>query len=421
VDNDLLESAVSVEEGSARVAGLLRELAQSKRIGRPIATQLFDLLFCEGCIDGPALTGDQTLYDRKKAVVSYIKRSKVCMDPERWADAHADYLDLDMAKKFSPSHYHEQPVPEEEIRAILARTGKFQASDELNCRACGYESCRDKAIAVYHGIAEVDMCLPYMISRLEQSIVDLKESQNRLVQAEKLASMGQMAAGIAHELNNPLGVVLMYSHLLMGQLKTEINEHSLEDVERIVHEAERARTIVQGILNFSRENRLELQSTDINDLVREAAQDLASVNLYAKIHIELELDDKLKARKVDPSQLRQVLDNLLKNAVEAMADGGTITIRTEQLDAETRISVKDSGPGIPEGILPHLFTPFHTTKRIGKGTGLGLAVCYGIIKMHSGTIRAFNQPGGGACFEILLPAAASDEGTGSGREAHADG
>jgi C4-dicarboxylate-specific signal transduction histidine kinase len=238
-------------------------------------------------------------------------------------------------------------VPEDEIRAILARTGKRQASDELNCRACGYESCRDKAIAVYHGIAEVDMCLPYMISRLETSIIDLKESQTRLIQAEKLASMGQMAAGIAHELNNPLGVVLMYSHLLMGQIKTNLDEHSLEDVERIVHEAERARSIVQGILNFSRENRLELQSTDINDLIRQAARDAASMELAATISIELGLDDSLKAQNVDPSQLRQVLDNLLKNAVEAIVDGGTIRIESERLESEFRISVSDNGPGIP--------------------------------------------------------------------------
>jgi signal transduction histidine kinase/iron only hydrogenase large subunit-like protein len=404
VDNDLLESAVSVEEGSTRVASLLRELAHSKRTGRPVATQLFDLLFCEGCIDGPALNNDQTLYDRKKAIVSYIKAGQVDTNLQHWAQEHSGYLDLDLSKTFTPSQCLEEAVPEEEIRAILARTGKYQVSDELNCRACGYASCRDKAIAVYHGIAEVDMCLPYMISRLETSITDLKESQNRLIQAEKLASMGQMAAGIAHELNNPLGVVLMYSHLLMDQIKSNFNEHSLEDVERIVHEAERARTIVQGILNFSRENRLELQPTDINELIRQAAQDIASVNLYARIHFELGLDNKLKARKVDPSQLRQVFDNLLKNAVEATADGGTITIETEQMESEARISVHDSGPGIPEEVLPHLFTPFHTTKRIGKGTGLGLAVCYGIIKMHSGSIRAFNKPDGGACFEIMLPA-----------------
>ena len=404
VNNDLLESAVSVEEGSGRVANLLRELAHSKRRGRPIATQLFDLLFCEGCIDGPALNNDQPLYDRKKAIVSYIKSGQVCADLALWAEEHAEYLSLDLSKKFTPSPCREETVPEEEIEAILARTGKFQPSDELNCRACGYESCREKAIAVYHGIAEVDMCLPYMISRLETSIADLKDSQNRLIQAEKLASMGQMAAGIAHELNNPLGVVLMYSHLLMDQIKSRFDEHSLEDVERIVHEAERARTIVQGILNFSRENRLELQLTDINELIRQAAQDIASANLYARIHFDLGLDNKLEARKVDPSQLRQVLDNLLKNAVEAMVNGGTISIDTEQMDTETRISISDSGPGIPEEILPNLFTPFHTTKGMGKGTGLGLAVCYGIIKMHCGSIRAYNKPEGGACFEIVLPA-----------------
>ena len=204
VDNDLLESAVSVEEGSGRVADLLRELAQSKRNGRPVATQLFDLLFCEGCIDGPALANDLTLYDRKKAIVSYIKDGQVTTNLQHWAQEHAEFLDLDLSKEFTPSQCLELTVPEEEIRAILARTGKFQASDELNCRACGYESCRGKAIAVYRGIAEVDMCLPYMISRLEQSIVDLKESQNRLVQAEKLASMGQMAAGIVLPTNSTI-------------------------------------------------------------------------------------------------------------------------------------------------------------------------------------------------------------------------
>jgi signal transduction histidine kinase len=420
VDNDLLESAVSVEEGSGRVAGLLRELAHSTRCSRPVATQLFDLLFCEGCIDGPALAKDLTLYDRKKAIVSYIKAGQASTDLARWAEEHAEFLDLDLSKAFTPSPLHEQLVPEEEIRAILARTGKLQASDELNCRACGYESCRDKAIAVYHGIAEVDMCLPYMISRLEQSIIDLKESQHRLIQAEKLASMGQMAAGIAHELNNPLGVVLMYSHLLMGQIKTTFDEHSLEDVQRIVHEAERARNIVQGILNFSRENRLELQATDINELIRQAACDIAAVDLAVKIQFDLGLDDKLKVQHVDPSQLRQVVDNLLKNAVEAMVDGGVITIETEQLATDIKIRVSDSGPGIPEEILPHLFTPFHTTKRIGKGTGLGLAVCYGIIKMHSGSIQAFNRPAGGACFEIVLPADLGDEESCTGRDSHGD-
>ncbi len=403
VDNDLLDSPVSVEEGSGRVADLLLELAASVRDGRPVATRLFDLLFCEGCIGGPAVSNDLTIYDRKKNIVSYIKRGTVINDPELWAEQHAEYLDLDLSKSFTPLARNEQLVPDEEIRAILARTGKLEPEDELNCRACGYESCRDKAVAVYRGIAEVEMCLPYLISRLEEAIEDLKESQSRLIQAEKLASMGQMAAGIAHELNNPLGIVLMYSHLLMTQLEEERDGRSLEDVERIVREAERARVIVQGILNFARENRLELQETDINALIREAARTAASLDPARRVQVDLSLDERVGARKVDPSQLRQVLDNLLKNAVEAMPDGGGISIETLKQDGEIRIRVADTGPGIPEKMLAHLFTPFHTTKGVGKGTGLGLSVCYGIIKMHGGSIQAANRPDGGALFEITLP------------------
>ncbi len=403
IDDDLLESPVIVEEGSGRVTSLLLELTSSVRNNRPVPTKLFDLLFCEGCVGGPALPNNLSLYERKRNIISYARRAGISDNPDSWAHQHVGYLDLDLSKSFSPVARSERPVAEEDIRAILARTGKLEQKDELNCRACGYDSCRDKAIAVHRGIAEVDMCLPYLILRLEEAIEDLKESQNRLIQAEKLASMGQMAAGIAHELNNPLGIVLMFSHLLRTQLSQEDSGRSLEDVERIVREAERARTIVQGILNFARENRLELQVTDINALVREAARAIVLLDPAYRVQVKLNLDDRVAVRKVDPSQLRQVLDNLLRNSVQAMPDGGTISIETSQQDGGVYIRVADTGPGIPTKTLPHLFTPFHTTKGVGKGTGLGLAVCYGIVKMHGGSIRAANRPDGGAFFEITLP------------------
>ncbi len=410
VDTDLLESPVSIEEGSVRVTDLLLELASDVRHGRPVPTKFFDLLFCEGCVGGPAVSNDLTFYERKRNVVSFIKRRGVVHDQERWVEQHAQYLNLDLTRTFTPAERSEHPVAEHEIQAILARTGKHDPEDELNCRACGYDSCREKAIAVSRGIAEVDMCLPYLISRLEQAIDELKESQSRLVQTEKLASMGQMAAGIAHELNNPLGIVLMYSHLLKTQITDGHDGHSGEDVERIVREAERARTIVQGILNFARENRLELRATDVNALVREAARGVASLDPANRAGVEVHLDERLEEQRVDASQLRQVLDNLLKNAVEAMPDGGTIAVETSLGDGAYEIRVTDTGPGIPEKMLPHLFTPFHTTKGVGKGTGLGLAVCYGIVKMHGGSIRATNRPTGGACFEITLPETGSSAG-----------
>ncbi len=402
IDDDLLESPVMIVEGSTRVTDLLRMLAAHVRGGTPVVTRLFDLLFCEGCIGGPAVPNDLTFYERKKYIVAFMRRRPLINDIEEWARVNAAYLDLDLSKQFARAKVHEEPVPEEKIREILARTGKLAPEDELNCRACGYASCREKAIAVARGIAEVEMCLPYLISRLEETIDDLKDSQNRLIQAEKLASMGQMAAGIAHEINNPLGIVLMYSHLLREQLAEGDSGQGLQDVNRIIRESERARSIVQGILNFAREKKVERSETDINALVREASRTVAALDPSGKVRVELGLDPNMKSHSVDATQLRQVFDNLLKNAVEAMPAGGTIRIGTSESDGQFVVTISDTGPGIPEHALPHLFTPFFTTKQVGQGTGLGLSVCYGIVKMHGGSITARNRPEGGACFEIAI-------------------
>ena len=402
IDDDLLESPVMIVEGSARVTELLRVLAGYVRNRRQVVTRLFDLLFCEGCIGGPAVPNDLTFYERKKYIVAFMRRRPLIDDIEEWARVNASYLDLDLGKKFSRSRVHEAPVPEETIREILAKTGKLVPEDELNCRACGYASCREKAVAVARGIAEVEMCLPYLISRLEVTIDDLKDSQSRLIQAEKLASMGQMAAGIAHEINNPLGIVLMYSHLLREELAESDSGQGLQDVDRIIRESERARSIVQGILNFAREKKVERSETDINALVREAARAVAALDPSGKVRVELGLDPQMKSHSVDASQLRQVFDNLLKNAVEVMPEGGTIRIDTSESDGQFLVTISDTGPGIPEHALPHLFTPFFTTKQVGKGTGLGLSVCYGIVKMHGGSISARNRPEGGARFEIAI-------------------
>ena len=151
------------------------------------------------------MLNDLTFFERKKYVVEYLGNRPCTRDIEEWAADHADYLDIDLCKSFHPVIREELPAPEEEIRRILALTGKNSPADELNCGACGYASCREKAEAVYRGKAEVEMCLPYLISRIERAMKDLTENQARLIQAEKLASMGQMAAGIAHEINNPAG------------------------------------------------------------------------------------------------------------------------------------------------------------------------------------------------------------------------
>ncbi len=400
IDADILESPVYVVEGQDRVMEMLGVLSRLVKDGRKAHYRLFDLLFCEGCIGGPVMVNDLTFYERKKYVVGYLASQPRVLDIEEWAEKHQDYLDVDLSQEFHPVVREELPAPEEEIRRILALTGKNNPADELNCGACGYASCRQKAIAVYRGKAEVEMCLPYLISRIEKAMRDLTSNQARLIQAEKLASMGQMAAGIAHEINNPLGVVLMYSHLLKEELADE--SKGREDVERIIAEAERTRTIVRGILNFAREEKVERAPTDINALVRSSVAGVLGTSPNGKIRVEFRLDGSLGSQMVDGGQLRQVFDNLLKNAVEAMPGGGLITVTTEDGDGEFVVTISDTGPGIPEENLPKLFSPFFTTKKVGKGTGLGLSVCYGIVKMHGGAIQAANNPGGGACFTVRI-------------------
>jgi iron only hydrogenase large subunit-like protein/nitrogen-specific signal transduction histidine kinase len=402
IDDDLLESPVYVVEGQDRVMEILRVLSERVKSGERTTYRLFDLLFCEGCIGGPVMVNELTFYERKKYIVEYLSRRPCTRDIGEWASQHAPYLDIDLSKTFHPVVREELPAPEHEILRILALTGKNTAADELNCGACGYSSCRQKAEAVYHGKAEVEMCLPYLISRIEKAMKDLTENQTRLIQAEKLASMGQMAAGIAHEINNPLGVVLMYSHLLKEEMAEASTSKSGEDLDRIIAEAERTRTIVRGILNFAREEKVERAATDINALVRSSASGIVGTSPNGKIRIEFVLDQSLPLQWVDGGQLRQVFDNLLKNAVEAMPGGGLIRVSTEDGEGEFAVTISDSGPGIPQENLPKLFSPFFTTKKVGKGTGLGLSVCYGIVKMHGGTIQAANNPGGGASFTVKI-------------------
>jgi signal transduction histidine kinase/Fe-S-cluster-containing hydrogenase component 2 len=392
---DLLESPVYVVEGKERVADILAVLSSRKRSGKPVVNKLFDLLFCEGCIAGPAFPNQLTFYERRRFIVDYV-RSR----PSPPAERPPAYPAVNLAKTFGPRAVVE-PVPtEDEIRAILAKTNKNGPQDELNCRACGYRSCRDKAIAVHRGLAEVEMCLPYLISRLETSIQDLQHNQHRLIQAEKLASMGQMAAGIAHEINNPLGVVLMYSHLLKDEL--ESTSRAAGDAAKIIAEAERTRTIVRGILNFARQEKLDRVATDINALVRSAVDGLRLLDPEGTLRVVLDLQANLSPRDVDPAQLRQVLDNVLKNAAEVMPGGGTVTVQTRGGEGEFVVTIRDTGPGIPVENLDRIFVPFYTTKPVGKGTGLGLPVCYGIVKMHGGSITAGNNPDGGAWFEIKI-------------------
>ncbi|MCK7522497.1 MAG: hypothetical protein MZV64_34865 [Ignavibacteriales bacterium] len=153
-----------------------------------------------------------------------------------------------------------RPYPsEEKIKEILAQTGKFTPKDELNCGACGYPTCREYAVAIAKDLAEKEMCLPYLIDELKNAYDNLSDTQEQLRVAEKLASIGQLAAGVAHEINNPLGTILLYASMLKRDLEKVYNEdQKTEDLELIVEEANRCKNIVSNLLNFARQGKLNL-------------------------------------------------------------------------------------------------------------------------------------------------------------------
>ncbi len=234
-------------------------------------------------------------------------------------------------------------------------------------------------------------------------VATLEETQQQLVQKEKLASVGQLAAGVAHEINNPLGSVLLYADILCKETPEE-DLQQREDLQMIIREATRCKTIVNDLLNFSRQNEILAQETDVNAMIRELVEQLGKQALFQKVEIVTELDQDLLSIQADPLQLHQVFANLMNNAAEAMPDGGRLTLRT--LAGPTpefvTVQIEDTGSGISEENMKRMFTPFFTTKPIGKGTGLGLAITYGIVKMHRGQVAVQSKVGTGTLFSINL-------------------
>lgn len=252
---------------------------------------------------------------------------------------------------------------------------------------------------------------------LETQLEVLRVTQARLVQSEKLAAIGQLIAGVAHEVNNPLTSILLQAQLLRQQLSSE---EMLQDLERITNEARRAANTVRGLLDFSRQRAPERKPTQINDIIR-ASLDLTSYELNSHhIHWETHLAADLPVTLADPYQIQQVMINLINNAWQAISasqPNGQLTIST-WMEASTfwgneskggsarsmiHIQLSDNGPGISEEAISRIFDPFFTTKPDGMGTGLGLSICHGIINEHEGHIWVESSPEQGTTFLIELP------------------
>jgi len=241
-----------------------------------------------------------------------------------------------------------------------------------------------------------------LLSRSQQSVENLQRLQAQLVQTEKLVSLGQLAAGAAHEINNPLAAILGYSDLLADDMS--LTERSRGIAAKIRDQARRTKTLVGNLLSFARQVPAERTLLDINTVVTNAMQLRALDLRSAKTRVELQLESVLPGVRGDGNQLMQVFFNIISNAVDAMEahEGGVVTIKTMRDRGNVIILFSDTGPGIKE---PHrVFDPFYTTKPVGKGTGLGLSICFGILQEHSGKILCYNGQLSGAVFRVELPA-----------------
>ena len=261
---------------------------------------------------------------------------------------------------------------------------------------------------------------------LAEALKSLKEAQSQLIQVEKMAAVGQLAAGVAHELNNPLGGILGYSQFALekidqkpvSQFNSEDTQNLLQYLKDIEQQTKKCRTIIQSLLKFSRASKQEdFAPTDINQVLKETFVFTQHQMVKNKVELVQKLEESLPPIQGHSSRLQQVFTNLILNAVQAMSQGGTLTVQSktgEGLGA-IEISFTDTGMGIAEENLEKVFEPFFTTKKVGDGTGLGLSVSYGLIKDHGGEIRVESRLNRGTTFTVILPIAETESQTHSGK------
>jgi two-component system NtrC family sensor kinase len=281
--------------------------------------------------------------------------------------------------------------------------GEVRGHLEMGCIKGGFFDLSAKGnctIEENNMLEAVAKKVAYIIGRKEAS--DKKKIlEEQLRHADRLATIGQLAAGIAHELNNPLGDILGFAQLACKY--PDLDEEVYQDLVKIVKSTLYAREIIKKVLYFGRQTHPKEAKTDLNKLIGEWMDFFESRCAKSGIQIVVERDEELPIVNGDPAQLNQVLVNVVVNAIQAMPTGGRLTIKTMWQESWVTILVEDTGEGIEEENMDKIFLPFFTTKEVDEGTGLGLSVVYGIVNEHGGSIEVDSKKGHGATFEIKFP------------------
>jgi two-component system NtrC family sensor kinase len=390
----------TIFQGGVRISTNVMTKENKRAIGTTLSKEVYDRVIVEGkdwvgrafVVDDWYITTYTPIYDMNKNLIGilYVGLLEAKYRDIKWNTIwiNMGITGLGMVIAFVISFYLGNTIIKR-IRMLK------EAAESIAAGNLDYKLSPDKI----SGFDMLDEAFNYMSKSLKDHDEKLHKAHQQLAKTEKLTALGGMAAGVAHEINNPLGGILLYSNLVLEDIPED--SPARENMEKIIYQTNRCKEIVQNLLDFARTPTGDMLPLKINNVIKTSLNLVKDQSMFHGIEIDTRLAENLPE---DKSRLEEVFVNLFINAADAMNGKGKLTITTMPgTNNALKILVSDTGTGIDEEHLPHIFEPFFTTKEPGRGTGLGLSIAYGIIRKHNGAIDAESEPGKGTTFIIFLP------------------
>jgi len=393
----------TIFQGGVRISTNVMTKDNKRAIGTTLSKEVYNRVILEGkdwvgrafVVDDWYITTYTPIYDMNKNLIGilYVGLLEAKYRDIKW---HAIWMNLGitglgMVIAFIISFYLGNTIIKR-IRMLK------EAAEAIAAGNLDYKLSPDKI----SGFDMLDEAFNYMSTSLKDHDAKLHKAHQQLARTERLTALGEMAAGVAHEINNPLGGILLYSNLVLEDVPED--SPARENMEKIIYQTNRCKGIVQNLLDFARTPTGDMLPLKINSVINTSLSLVKDQSMFHGVDIKADLASNLPEVIGDKARLEEVFLNLFINAADAMKGKGTLTITTRLSgNNSVKINVSDTGGGIAKEHLPHIFEPFFTTKEPGRGTGLGLSIVYGIIRKHNGFIDAESEPGKGTTFIIILP------------------
>ena len=393
----------TIFQGGVRISTNVMTKENKRAIGTTLSKEVYNRVILEGkdwvgrafVVDDWYITTYTPIYDMNKNLIGilYVGLLEAKYRDIKW---HAIWMNLGitglgMVIAFIISFYLGNTIIKR-IRMLK------EAAEAIAAGNLDYKLSPDKI----SGFDMLDEAFNYMSTSLKDHDAKLHKAHQQLARTERLTALGEMAAGVAHEINNPLGGILLYSNLVLEDVPED--SPARENMEKIIYQTNRCKGIVQNLLDFARTPTGDMLPLKINSVINTSLSLVKDQSMFHGVDIKADLANNLPEVIGDKARLEEVFLNLFINAADAMKGKGTLTITTRLSgNNSVKINVSDTGGGIAKEHLPHIFEPFFTTKEPGRGTGLGLSIVYGIIRKHNGFIDAESEPGKGTTFIIILP------------------